>query len=69
MTWKLCAYGGRQDRRLAGLGQKEWFFLQTLPEAAQLVKGPKGQPKCTSQRKSKCIAWTEGPNVAGIQVS
>lgn len=68
MTWKLCTCRGRHGRRLAGLGLKEMFSLQTLPKAAQSVKGPEGQPKYTSQRKSKCIAWTEGPNAAGIQV-
>lgn len=55
MTWKLCANGGRQDRKLAGLGQKERFSLQTLPEAAQSVKGPKGQPQSTSQRKQSAL--------------
>lgn len=48
-------------------GAKERFSLHTLPEAAQVVKRPEGQPKSTSQRKSKCIAQTEGPNAAGIR--
>lgn len=50
------------------LGLKERFSWHTLPEAAQIVKRPEGQPKSTSQRKSKYIAQTEGPNAAGIKV-
>lgn len=50
------------------MGPKERLSLQTLSEAAQSVKIPVGQPKSTSQRKSKCIAQTEGPNTAGIKV-
>lgn len=67
MTWKLCACGGRQGRRLAGPELKERFSLQTLPEAAQSVKGPEEQ-LALKPEKSECIAWTKGPNAAGIQV-
>lgn len=50
------------------MGLKERLSLQILSESAQSVKIPVGQPESTSQRKSKCISQTEGPNTVGIKV-
>lgn len=33
-----------------------------------MVERPEGQPKSSSQRKSKHSAQTEGPNAAGVTV-